>query len=262
MNRRDTRIEGKERLPEDMQALFGIPLRRADGASFSEKLIGFRENDVKARSFKLLRTALARQMSEAGHRIVGITSPSPGAGKSFISSNLAASMSRLPNHQIMLADLDLQRASIADLFGITETPGLIDLLTGEADRLSDIACLIEGTRLAVLPTHLRAVNSAELLAGTRFADFITSLRRLADNTLVICDLPPLFVSDDALLAAEHLDSLILVVEQGVTTRKQVEASLQMLYPFKTYGTIFNRYAGGIADPYGYAGGYGSYYRKD
>lgn len=262
MNRPDQRIEGKERLPEDMQALFGIPLRQTDGSSFSDKLIGFRENDVKARSFKLLRTSLARQMSEAGHRIVGITSPSPGAGKSFISSNLAASMSRLPNHQVMLADLDLQRASIAELFGIGETQGIIDFLAGDVDRLSDIACLIEGTRLAVLPTHLRAVNSAELLAGSGFADFITSLRHLADNTLVICDLPPLFVSDDAMLAAEHLDGLILVVEQGVTTRKQVEASLQMLYPFKVYGTIFNRYSGGIADPYGYAGGYGSYFGKN
>lgn len=258
----ETRIEGTESLPEEKQTMFGGPLREADDADLSPKLVGFRENDVKARSFKLLRTALSRQMSDKGHKIVGITSPSPAAGKSFIASNLAASMSNLPNHRVVLADLDLQRASIADLFGMAEGPGLVDFLAGNTESLAEVARLIGKTRLTVLPTFLNAMNSAELLAGDRFAEFIKILRASDDATLIICDLPPLFVSDDAMLAAQQLDGVLLVVEQGVTTRKQVEASLQMLYPLKIFGTIFNRYSGGFADPYGYSGGYGSYYTKD
>lgn len=225
----------------------------------SEKLIGFAENNVKARSFKLLRTALSRQMGEHKHKVVGITSPSPGAGKSFISSNLAASLSKLSNHQVVLVDLDFQRASIADLFGIEDGNGIGDFLSGKESELSDIAHKVENSNLIVIPTFLRSINSAELLAGDRFGSMISALRDLSDNALVICDLPPLFVSDDALLAAEHLDGVILVIEQGVTTKKQVQASLQMLYPKKIYGTVFNRYSGGFADPYGYGGSYGSYY---
>lgn len=249
-------------MPEEMQTMFGGPLREAENGGLSPKLVGFRENDIKARSFKLLRTALSRQMSEKGHKLVGITSPSPGAGKSFIASNLAASMSNLPNHRVILADLDLQRASIADLFGVADRPGLVDYLAGSTENLAEVARLIGKTKLTVLPTFLNSVNSAELLAGDRFAEFVNILRKSHDSTLVICDMPPLFVSDDAMLVAQHLDGIILVVEQGVTTRKQVEASLQMLYPCKIFGTIFNRYSGGFADPYGYSGGYGSYYNKD
>ena len=200
-------------------------------------------------------------MSENDHRIVGITSASPGAGKSFISSNLAASLSQLSNHDIVLVDLDFQRASIADLFGLEGARGIADLLEGEEDDVANVAQSIGDTGLTVVPTFLRSVNSAELLAGERFANVMKKLREVSNNVLVICDLPPLFVSDDALLAAQHLDGVLLVVEQGVTTKKQVQASLQMLYPTRIYGTVFNRYSGGFADPYGYGGAYGGYYNN-
>jgi hypothetical protein len=49
-----------------------------------------------------------------------------------------------------------------------------------------------------------------------------------------------------------------VVEQGVTTRKQLEASLRVLHPTKILGTVLNRFSGGIVDPYNYSG-YLNYY---
>lgn len=227
--------------------------------ALGSKLIGFAENDVRTRPFKLLRTMLGKQLSEDNCRIIGVTSPSPHAGKSFIASNLAASMSCISTEGIVLVDLDLQRASVAELFGIAERPGVTEYLLGEVETLSDIGRRIGDTSLTVFPAHLRKVNSAELVAGHRFIDLINHLKGLGDKLTIICDLPPLFVSDDAILAAQHLDGVILVVEQGVTTKKQLEASLQLLYPTKIIGTIFNRYSGSFGDPYGYSGSYGSYY---
>lgn len=225
----------------------------------SERLIGFAEGDVRARPFKLLRTMLGRQLFEDRANLIGITSASPHAGKSFTASNLAAAMSRIASQRVVLADFDLQRASVAEIFGITEPPGLADYLLGEVD-LSDVVHSVGDTQLTILPTLPRQLDSATLLAGERFSDLIGRWKGDPANPTVICDLPPLFVSDDAMLIANHLDGVIVVVEQGVTTKKQLEACLQLLYPVKLIGTVFNRFAGGFGDPYGYADGYGSYYQ--
>lgn len=231
-----------------------IPMPEASSA-----LIGFSERDIRARPFKLLRTLLGRQLAGEGYKIIGVTSPSPNAGKSFLASNLAAAMSRVTNDKIILADFDFQRATIAELFGIADPPGITDYLLGEVDGLPSLLRGVEDTNLVIAPSFLGADNSAELLAGERLAELIAGLRTYADDGIVICDLPPLFVSDDALLVAKHLDGIVMVVEQGVTTKKQLEASLKMIYPTKLVGTVFNRYAGSLGNPYGYDGSYGAYY---
>ncbi len=226
----------------------------------SEKLIGFAESDIRARPFKLLRTMLGRQLQEGKANLIGITSASPHAGKSFTASNLAASMSRIASQTVVLADFDLQRASIAELFGIYEPPGIADYLTDKAVPLSQVIRRVDETNLAIVPALPSPLDSAALLAGDRFAGLIETWKADPVHPTVICDLPPLFVSDDAMLIANHLDGVIVVVEQGVTTKKQLEASLQLLHPVKLIGTVFNRFAGGFGDPYGYADGYGSYYK--
>lgn len=226
----------------------------------SSKLIGFAESDIRARPFKLLRTMLDRQLPEAGCNLIGITSAAPHAGKSFVASNLAAAMSRIATNEIVLVDFDLQRASIAEVFGLDDGPGVTEYLLGETDRFSDILRQVEDTSLTIVPALPRSINSAELIASERFSALIAGLRAFGENPTIICDLPPLFVSDDAMLAAQHLDGVIMVVEQGVTTKKQLEASLALLHPVKLIGTVFNRFAGGIGDPYGYSGSYGSYYK--
>lgn len=224
------------------------------------KLIGFSENDVQVRPFKLLRTRLSKYLGESGEQVIGITSASPHAGKSFIVSNLAASMSRIARDKVVLVDLDFQRASVAELFGITDQPGIADFLLGEEEAVvPNIARPYKDTGLTIAPAFIRRVNSAELLASERFAAFMGQLRELPNRPTILCDLPPLFVSDDAIIAAQHLDAVIIVVEQGVTTKKQLTASLEMLYPTKVLGTVFNRFHGGFIDSYGYYGNYGDYY---
>lgn len=223
------------------------------------KLIGFAESDIRARPFKLLRTMLTRQLVDERCNVIGITSPSPNAGKSFLASNLAAAMGRIANNDVLLVDLDLQRASIAEVFELEDLPGVTEYLIGKASGITDIARHVEGTNLTIFPALTRSSNSAELLASERFASLMDGLKAYGEKPTIICDLPPLFVNDDAMLVARHLDGVILVVEQGVTTKKQLEASLQILYPTKLLGTVFNRYSGSFGDPYGYSAAYGSYY---
>ncbi len=82
------------------------------------------------------------------------------------------------------------------------------------------------------------------------------MRNLPDDVICICDLPPAFANDDAAIVLSELDAYLFVVEEGVTTARQVRDSIDLLKPSLCMGTIFNRYHGGIGgDDYGF--GYGT-----
>lgn len=230
-----------------------------DQPEIGPKLVGFESKDARSRPFNLLRAQLIKKLAASGGRLVGITSPAPNAGKSFVASNLAASLSQLSNRRITLIDLDLRRATIAGIFGIEGSQGVTEFLLGDEMPLSQIGRRIGETNLVVYPTFPAPVNSAELMVGSRLLELVGRARALADDAIIIFDLPPVFANDDAILVAEHLDALLLVVEQGVTTKKQLESAVELLHPTPILGTVFNRFTGGSGDPYGYGGKYDGYY---
>lgn len=225
----------------------------------SAKLVGFNSKDVRSRPFNLLRTQLIKKLAETGARLVGVTSPAPNAGKSFVASNLAASLSQLSNKKVFLVDLDLRRGSVAEIFGIHESPGIGSYLTEDSVSLSEVGCQIGETHLTVYPTNTVDVSSAELMVGERMDALLHAARSLDADSVVLFDLPPVFANDDAILVAEKLDGVLIVVEQGVTNKKQLQAALQLLHPTPLIGTVLNRFAGGNGDIYGYGGKYDRYY---
>jgi protein-tyrosine kinase len=225
------------------------------------QLVALESKDARSRPFNLLRAQLIKTLSQSGGKLVGITSAAPGTGKSFILSNLAASLGQLSNRRTFLIDLDLRRASIAHIFGIRQPAGLTEYLIGEDVVLENIGRRIGTSNLVVYPSFPAPVSSAELMVGDRFVSLIARARALDENAIVLVDLPPAFANDDAMLVAESLDGVLVVVEQGVTTKKQLESVLRIIQPTPLLGTVFNRYDGGLGDPYGYGGKYSGYYSE-
>lgn len=228
------------------------------------RIVGFDNRDSRARPFNLLRTSFAKKLREDGHRLIGVTSATPGAGKSFLSMNLASSLARVIEEPIFLVDLDIRRASIADEIGLVPERGIESYLEGHVRDLAEIGYRIEGTKLGVFPALRRSRNTAELLAGEPFANMIETLRERSEASIILFDLPPAFANDDAMISLAQLDGFVLVVDAGKTTRRQVQDVLNMLYPTPCIGSILNRYRGGLGDSYGYGYGgpnYSKYYEK-
>jgi Mrp family chromosome partitioning ATPase len=207
-----------------------------------------------------MRTQLAKQLVEDNVRLIGITSATPAAGKSFLSVNLAASLSRVLKVPTLLVDLDLRRGCVAEELGLEFTSGISEFLLGKKNDLGEIGLRVEGTRLVVFPTHPVSMDSAQAIAGGRYESLIQTMRDDAGGAVVIFDLPPVFANDDAVLSTRQLDGYILVVDSGKTTRRQLTDAMEMLSPVPCLGTVLNRYAGGILDSYGYgSASYDSYY---
>ncbi len=226
------------------------------------RIVGFDARDARARPFNLLRTSFAKKLKEEGHRLVGVTSATPAAGKSFLSMNLASSLARVVEEPVYLVDLDIRRASLAEEIGLEPEFGIESYLEGSVDDLAAIGRRIDGTNLCIFPAIRRANNTAELLAGERFSQLIAMLRDQSDAAIVLFDLPPAFANDDAMISLAQLDSFVLVVDSGKTTKRHVQDVMAMLYPTPCVGSILNRYRGGLGDSYGYGYGgpnYGKYY---
>lgn len=223
------------------------------------KIIGFQSRDIRSRAFNLFRSQVAKRMTQRGVKILGITSAAPSAGKSFISANLAAVLSRMPDRPVYLFDLDLRRGSLARELGLQGGRGLGLFLEGKVNDLREVGLRIGDTGFAFFPCFASMGRSAELFAGDNFKALVAAMRALPDDAIVLCDLPPAFANDDTAVICEHIDAYLMVVEQGVTTKKQIIGTREMLQPTPCLGSVLNRYDGGWSDPYGY--GYGDTYAK-
>jgi protein-tyrosine kinase len=223
-------------------------------------VFGFNSRDRRSRPFNLLRAQVIKIMRANEWKIIGVTSATPRVGKSFMASNLAASLSRIPGTRTLLFDLDLRRGSIAEKFNIPEGPGINSFLSGEIDSLDAVAYDIANTGLTIFPSFPTDDSSAELLAGTRLRTLVKAMRELSSNVICICDLPPAFANDDTAIVLREIDAYMFIVEEGKTTAHQVRDAIELLKPAPCMGTILNRYRGGIGgDDYGFGYGTQRYY---
>jgi Mrp family chromosome partitioning ATPase len=230
------------------------------GVAARRRLVhGFDSRNASSRSFNLIRSKLVALQRERGWRMLGIVSATPSVGKSFISANVAAAMSRDPRFQTYLMDLDLRRGTIKDVFGIETDAGIVEYLDEQTgDALPGF--IPQGQDLIIIPSVAGPVHSAELLANERGTALFRAMRGSDERNFFICDLPPVFANDDAAIIMEALDGYVIVAQDGKTTQREIEAAVEMLGHERLAGVVLNKYRGGmVSEGYGIEDRYASEY---
>ena len=235
------------------------------GAVARRQLVhGFNSRNASSRSFNLIRSKLVNLRRERGWRMMGVVSATPNVGKSFVSANLAAALSRDPRFQTYLLDLDLRRGTIKEIFGIDPDTTIVEYL--ENTHSSEIlrGYVPEGQELIIIPSMTAEVHSAELLASDRATALFRAMRNSDERNFFICDLPPVFANDDAAIIMESLDGYLIVAQDGKTTAREIEATVGMLGHERLAGVVLNKYRGGlVSEGYGIEERYASeYYARD
>lgn len=200
------------------------------------------DDPVIADKYRLLRTQLLQKMRAQGWTRLAVTSVHPKAGKTMNTINLAMSIARDGNQRVVLMDVDIRKPSIGDELGLEESSGLIDYLSGEAE-MSEVAVISEAIpNLTIVPGRRLASDeiSPERLSSGRMLEFLTMISSGSEPTIVLADLPPLFVGDDVILLGEHMDCVLLVVEEGVTEVEDLKKAGEMLQPFNLIGSVLNK----------------------
>lgn len=203
------------------------------------RIFAFNKNDPTSVTFDVLRTQILQKMEEKGWRTLAITSPTPAVGKTVVAINLAMSIAQKTNKTAMLVDFDLRQPRIGAYLGLPMERSLNDLLDGSAE-LSDILVNPDLPRLVVLPT-LKAVNNpSETLSSRKIADLIKDLRERYESRIIIFDLPSLLRSDDAIAVLPQIDCILMVIANGMSTKREIEDSLRHLSKANLIGTVFNK----------------------
>ena len=206
-------------------------------------------------AFRSVRLNLMHSYEQGSPIALAISSPSPGDGKSLVSSNLALSFAEAGLRTVLI-DGDIRRGDLHRTFGVERRPGLLDHLSGEADHA---AILRPSTHpnLMVIPCGARRRQGPELLGSSRMQDLIAILKGRYD--VVVVDTPPLGAGIDPFVLATATGNLALVLRAGETDRQLAEAKLQVLdrLPIRLLGAVLNdvRLGEGAYKYYAYNYGY-------
>ena len=205
---------------------------------------------LAAEQYRSLRTRLKRVESGRVLRTIAVTSPSKGDGKSLTAANLALTMAQEFQQRVLLIDCDLRRPAVHRLFGLTEGPGLGDVLMSGAE-LEDALVALPEYHLTVLPAGLPPSRPAELLGSAAMRRVLDTLRSRFDRILI--DVPPVAPLADLHILAPMVDGLLMIVRAGITPKPAIERALAGLDASKVLGLVLNETGGEIAEAYNYEG---------
>lgn len=214
------------------------------------RIVSYNKSDPKSIAFDILRTHVLQKMEENGWRTLAITSPTPEAGKSVVAINLAISIAQQTNKSALLVDFDLRRPKLGSYLGIPMDRSLNDFLEGTAE-LTDILVNPDMPRLVVLPTKNPVMRSSETLSSKKISDLIKELRERYGSRIVIFDLPPLLIIDDAIALLPQIDCVLMVIANGMSTKREIEDSLRHVSSANLIGTVLNKGGASPAADYYY-----------
>jgi len=243
---------------------FGV----SKGKGQAGRIVALTPRSTAAESVRTLRTALHFGMAGNDTKIIVVTSPSPGDGKSTVASNLAIAMSQA-DQRVLLIDADLRKPTQHKIFDVRTDVGLGAVLT---ERRPVEEAIITGVldSLDLLPCGKMPTNPVELLNNGFFADMLTKLRERYDR--IVIDSPPVMPVADARVIATLGDATILVLRAERSTRRLSVAARNELWQVRCtrIGVVVNgvparksAYGGyGYGYGYGYGSGYGTPYGQN
>lgn len=195
-----------------------------------------RLHEMPGEEFRSLRTRLNHIQGQQNIHTVVVTSASPAEGKTFTAANLAMAQAQLAENAVLLADFDLRRPVVHNLFQAERSPGLSDYLLDGVPLESTIK-RIGNTNLYFLPAGSPVKNPLELLNLRQVKTLVQSLPRIFN--WVIIDTPPLLFSADANLLSTITDGVLMVVRIGATTYDNVIRAMQSLCENNVLGIVAN-----------------------
>ena len=183
-----------------------------------------RPGSGEAEAFRSVRTALNVCLAAEKARVIQVSSPVPGDGKSTFTANLAVALAQ-SGRRVLLIDADLRKPTLQQIFGLRPEIGLAEVLHGEIDwQTARQETVING--LTVLTAGSRPASPSELLASVRFEQLLAACR--ADFDVVIVDTPPLLAVSDPCVVAPQVDGLLLLLRLQKNRRADVLRAAELL----------------------------------
>jgi capsular exopolysaccharide synthesis family protein len=199
------KFDKRLRDPRDVEPLLGAPLLGTiPKIGELKRLKGEHARNLIAEEFRIIRTQLLFGNPELNHKIIAITSPQPGDGKTSLAVNLAISIAKA-GRRVLLIDGDLRKPDVHRIFNISDSPGFCEVIAGSHEpgaviKKSDI----DG--LDVLPAGTPLTRPSELLSRPEVGRTLTALGEIYDH--IILDTAPLLPVSDTHVLVGLVDAVV------------------------------------------------------
>ena len=205
-----------------------------------------------AEAYRALRTSVQFLGVERPLKVIQVTSPGAGEGKSTAVANLAVTLAEA-GRKVVVVDCDLRRPRVHEFFGASGEVGLTTLLLASGDP-STAFHQVE-PNLMLLASGPVPPNPSELLAGARIAHILEILKSRFD--VVLLDCPPILPVTDAAVLAPRADGTLLIVRAGRTRRRHLVRAVHLLEQMQAplLGVAVNHVKTDTPSDYGYGYGY-------
>ncbi|KUZ74377.1 polysaccharide biosynthesis tyrosine autokinase [Burkholderia ubonensis] len=239
--------------PDRVERMFNLPLyglvpesaeqvrldaqAEKSGSRARAILASLRPKDPSVESLRSLRTAMQFALMDAKNRVIVLTGPTPGIGKSFLAVNLAVLLAH-SGKRVLLVDADMRRGLLDRYFGLTPQPGLSELLSDQSP-LEDAIRETPVPGLSFIGAGTRPPNPSELLMSARLPQYLEGLGKRYDVVLV--DSPPVLAVTDATIFGRMAGSTFLVLRSGMHTEGEIGDAIKRLRTagVDLQGGIFN-----------------------
>ena len=252
--------------PEQAQEITGLPtlgrIERFEGMRSPREQLqsATKPRSTVAEAYRAARTNLTYALDLGRERkLVLVTSPGPGEGKTTTAANLAVVFG-LAGHRVCVIDTDLRRPTLHRVYGLENGEGLTTLLLAREPDIDRAVQRSIYTNVSVVTAGPLPPNPSELLGSARMQEVLERLRGRFD--IVLLDSPPALVVTDASVLSTLVDGLVVVARAGKTRRGALKATIEELAQSgrPIAGVILNRVANREAGYYYYA--YGQAYGDD
>ncbi|HBR0703571.1 tyrosine autokinase [Klebsiella pneumoniae] len=178
--------------------------------------------DLAIEAIRGLRTSLHFAMMESRNNILMISGTSPNAGKTFVSTNLAAVIAQ-SGKKVLFIDTDMRKGYTHNLFNVENTKGLSDILSGKMT----VERAIQPLSMAGFDFIARGAvppNPAELLMHKNFDALLSWASQ--NYEIVVLDTPPILAVTDAAIIGNYVGTTLLVARFEQNTAKEIEVSVR------------------------------------
>jgi capsular exopolysaccharide synthesis family protein len=259
------------RSPEEIRARLNAPImghvppirtKQANDAGTPEDIDPtlvtiVRQRSTEAEAYRGVRTQVIQATENNGNKVLQITSPSPGDGKSTLAANLAISLAQAGKKTILI-DCDFRKPRVHKIFKIDKPKLGLASVTNDEAELKEAIHQSPVPNLDLLPCGPRPANPAELLSSTRYQELLTQLKGMYDY--VIIDTPPLLAVSDPRVVAQRADAVVMVFKISKKVRPLAQRAKEFLDDIgaNVIGVVINS-TDVEEEQYGY--GYGYAYSK-
>ncbi|MFY9288198.1 MAG: AAA family ATPase [Alphaproteobacteria bacterium] len=219
-------------------ALQSDPISVQEAHLLERRVIAHQTRNSEADIYRILRTQVLQIMNKSGMRTLAITSPNYGDGKTTTSLNLAMSIALDLKQTVLLVDLDLRKPNLHEFLGLERNQGLSDHLLDNVP-LQNCLTRMSFDRLSILPAGRPVDHSSEVLGSPKMAALARELKTRYPDRLIIYDMPPVLAQDDPIAFLPHVDAVLMVVYDSVTTTTELKRCLSVLSNANIIGTVLN-----------------------